>query len=164
MLPMNKLYEDVADFIRDRDEADEGNVVTGMDIRVQRDDVVLFAHDLSEKYEELVSVELVDTLTNAYYDSTNHRSKIRTEELHTNAETFVKTEHLKFLDAAKQTGAINMFGAKAQLQQRFKELNDFQAKCIISYWMNNFNAAGTKLKKDDVLDHIDDGIDLDGEE
>lgn len=69
MLPMNKLVEDVAEFITQREEEGLGNPVTGEDVRVQRDNVVLFANDMSDKYKELVSVELVDTLIVSYMDS-----------------------------------------------------------------------------------------------
>jgi len=55
MLPMNKLYEDVEAYVRERDEETAGSAVTGMDIRVERDNVVLFSNELSEKYDELVS-------------------------------------------------------------------------------------------------------------
>jgi hypothetical protein len=69
MLPMNKLVEEVAEFITQREEEGLGNPVTGEDVRVQRDNVVLFANDMSDKYKELVSVELVDTLIVSYMDS-----------------------------------------------------------------------------------------------
>ncbi|MCP4989375.1 MAG: hypothetical protein GY928_25950 [Colwellia sp.] len=154
-------------FIKERDDADEGNAITGMDIRVQRDDIVLFAHDLSEKYDALVSVELVDTMIIAFYDSTNHHSRARAEELHVGGVKIVEQKHLDFLDALRQTSSVDLFGAKIPLKNKFKYLDEFQAKCIISYWMNNYDNKGTKVpteKKDDILDHIDDGIDLDGDE
>lgn len=71
MLPMNKLVEDVAEFMRERREAVMGTPVGHEDVQTQRDEIVLFANDMSDKYEELVSVELVDTLIMTYEDSVN---------------------------------------------------------------------------------------------
>lgn len=71
MLPMNKLVEDIAVFVKDREEEVMGTPVGHEDVQKQRDEVVLFANDLSEKYAEHVSVELVDTLIVSYQDSLN---------------------------------------------------------------------------------------------
>ncbi len=66
MLPMNKLVEDVAEFIREREQ---GEVAAAETEEMLRDRIVLFANDLSEKYKEHVSVELVDSLMVSYQDS-----------------------------------------------------------------------------------------------
>jgi len=165
MLPMNKLYEDVEAYVRERDEETAGSAVTGMDIRVERDNVVLFSNELSEKYDELVSVELVDTLMSCVVDANTVEREL--DKIVAGDKVFINQSHLDFLDALQMTGSINLFGARIPLKNRFKELDEFQAKCILSYWMSNHDVKGTKLpeeKKDDVLDHIDDGINLDGEE
>ncbi len=66
MLPMNKLVEDIAIFMEER-EKEKGVVVKTEE--TLRSEVVLFANDLSEKYKEHVSVELVDSLIVSYCDS-----------------------------------------------------------------------------------------------
>jgi hypothetical protein len=69
MLPMNKIVEDIAEFVKNREAEVMGTPVGHEDVQEQRDEVVLFANELSEKYEELVSVELIDTLMVSYQDS-----------------------------------------------------------------------------------------------
>lgn len=69
MLPMNLIMEDIAEFVKRREEEVMGTPVGHEDVQKQRDEIVLFANELSEKYEELVSVELVDTLMVSYQDS-----------------------------------------------------------------------------------------------
>ncbi len=66
MLPMNKLVEDVALFMEER-EKEKGVVVKTEE--TLRNEVVIFANKLSEFYKEHVSVELVDTLIVSYCDS-----------------------------------------------------------------------------------------------
>ncbi len=66
MLPMNKLVEDVAAFMEAR--AKEAGVVVKTD-ETLRNEEVLFANELSEKYHEHVSVELVDSFIISYNDS-----------------------------------------------------------------------------------------------
>lgn len=71
MLPMNKLMEDVAKFVKEREKRVMGTPVGHEDVQKQRDEVVLFANEMSDKYEEHVSVELIDTLMTSYQDSIN---------------------------------------------------------------------------------------------
>ncbi len=66
MLAMNKLVEDVAEFIKKR-ESEKSVVIKTEEMLM--DEVVLFAHDLSEKHNEHVSVELVVNLMTSYQDS-----------------------------------------------------------------------------------------------
>lgn len=66
MLPMNKLVEDVAVFMEER-EKEKGVVVKTEE--TLRGEVVLFANELSEKHGEHVSVELVDSLIVTYNDA-----------------------------------------------------------------------------------------------
>ncbi len=66
MLPMNKLVEDVAIFMEQRESGEAAAAATE---KTLRDEVVLFANELSEKYKEHVSVELVDALIVSYQDS-----------------------------------------------------------------------------------------------
>lgn len=66
MLPMNKLVEDVRAFMIER-EKEKGVVVKTEE--TLRNEVVLFANQLSEKHSEHVSVELVDSLIVTYNDA-----------------------------------------------------------------------------------------------
>lgn len=69
MLPMNKLMEDIQTFMERREEEDEGVPCGSEKVQERREEVILFANEMSDKYEELVSVELVDTLMVSYADS-----------------------------------------------------------------------------------------------
>ncbi len=93
MLPMNKLMEDVIGFVKNREAEVMGapacseDVLKQMAIRlfctsgtVAREQVVLFANEMSDKYEEHVSVELVDTLVTSYQDSVDKLNNERREE------------------------------------------------------------------------------------
>jgi hypothetical protein len=51
---------------------------------------------------------------------------------------FVKDEHLEFLDHVREAGYTNMFGAAPYLIEEFLDLNRFQAKEILMYWMKSF--------------------------
>lgn len=51
----------------------------------------------------------------------------------------LKNEHLEYLDALREPGRTNMFGAPAYLQRRFKELKSFDdASAVVGYWMHTF--------------------------
>lgn len=63
---MNKLVEDVAEFIKQRKR---GEVAAAETEKIFSDKVVLFADDLSKKYKEHVSVKLVVALMTSYQDS-----------------------------------------------------------------------------------------------
>jgi hypothetical protein len=68
ILPMNKLLEDVTEFEKERER--ESFAVVKTDETLENE-VVLFAHDMSKKYETHVDVTLVKTLIRAYQDSIN---------------------------------------------------------------------------------------------
>lgn len=57
-----------------------GTPVGHEDVQKQRDEVVLFANEMSDKYEEHVSVELVDTLMVSYQDSLDKENDERKEK------------------------------------------------------------------------------------
>lgn len=46
-----------------------------------------------------------------------------------------KEEHFAFLDVLRETGSINMFGARPSLMAEFPELDDKDAATVLSYWM-----------------------------
>ncbi len=73
MLPMNKLFEDVSEFMKQRGREDPVVLKTEATLKSE---IVLFAHDLSKKHEELVSVELVEALIIACQDSANNFNQI----------------------------------------------------------------------------------------
>jgi len=53
-------------------------------------------------------------------------------------------EHLKYLDNLRKSGAVNMFGARSYLQDAFPELENNEAKNILSYWMKTFSERNAK--------------------
>jgi hypothetical protein len=54
--------------------------------------------------------------------------------------SFVKEEHLAFLDDLRESGITNMFGAPPYLRKAFKGLKEPQATQVVSYWMKTFGA------------------------
>ena len=54
--------------------------------------------------------------------------------------------HLLFLDAVRESGAINMFGAAAPLRDMFDELTRAEAREIHAYWMATFAERHGKVK------------------
>ncbi len=52
---------------------------------------------------------------------------------------FVLDDYLEFLDYAKKTHKINMFGARPYLMQEFPELTKQLAREVLIYWMRIFD-------------------------
>ena len=50
----------------------------------------------------------------------------------------VTDEHLNYLDALRESGATNMFGASAYLRSEFPELSKSESTKVLSYWMESF--------------------------
>jgi len=51
---------------------------------------------------------------------------------------FVQNEHLEFLDALRDSGITNMFGARPYLVNEFA-LSEDDAIQILMYWMETFD-------------------------
>lgn len=51
--------------------------------------------------------------------------------------SYVTDEQLEFLDDLRESGAINMFGAKPYIVGAF-DVTLGEARGILSYWMNSF--------------------------
>jgi len=51
---------------------------------------------------------------------------------------FVQDEYLSYLDAVRESGLINMFGAAPYLADEFPELDKRQARSVLQYWMQTF--------------------------
>lgn len=49
----------------------------------------------------------------------------------------VTTEHLTFLDALRESGETNMFGARPYIEAEF-DVSKREATEILSYWMKSF--------------------------
>ena len=47
-------------------------------------------------------------------------------------------EHRIFLNALRESGATNMFGAATFLVEAFPELSDREARAILMEWMRSF--------------------------
>ena len=50
---------------------------------------------------------------------------------------YVTDEHLTFLDELRESGIINMFGARPYLKEVF-ELGEKESRNILQYWMKTF--------------------------
>ena len=50
---------------------------------------------------------------------------------------YVTEEHLEFLNALRETGVTNMFGASPYLEKEFS-LDRKTARNILTYWMSTF--------------------------
>jgi hypothetical protein len=53
------------------------------------------------------------------------------------------TEHLEYLDALRDSGATNMFGAAPYLQEEFA-LSKAEARSILGEWMRTFSERHPK--------------------
>jgi hypothetical protein len=58
---------------------------------------------------------------------------------------FVTDEHLRFLDALRESGQTNMFGAAPYIADLF-EIPMQQARKILTYWMRTFTTRKQKGK------------------
>jgi len=50
----------------------------------------------------------------------------------------VKDTHLEFLDDLRESGIINMFGARPYIQDEFPELSKTEVEEVHNYWMESF--------------------------
>ena len=53
-------------------------------------------------------------------------------------ETTVKEEYLDYLDALRESGDTNMFGARPYLMEAYPELTAAEASGILMSWMKTF--------------------------
>ena len=49
-----------------------------------------------------------------------------------------ENKYYLYLDALRESGATNMFGATPYLREEFPELNKSEARAILSSWMETF--------------------------
>jgi hypothetical protein len=61
-----------------------------------------------------------------------------TEQVIIDRPEFVKNVYLKYLNAVRESGLTNMFGAVPYLVCEFPELDKRQARAVLSYWMRTF--------------------------
>lgn len=47
-------------------------------------------------------------------------------------------EHLEYLDDLRESGEVNMMGARSFLQNEFPDLSRQEAKSVLMYWMKSF--------------------------
>jgi hypothetical protein len=64
-------------------------------------------------------------------------------------ETKIKPEkmlenHLLFLDALRESGITNMYGARPYLERKFKTLTATECGDILGYWMQTFSERHKK--------------------
>ncbi|KKN68336.1 hypothetical protein LCGC14_0452120 [marine sediment metagenome] len=50
----------------------------------------------------------------------------------------LKDKHLEYLDALRESGDTNMYGAPWFLREEYPELNRKESHEILKYWMKNF--------------------------
>lgn len=51
---------------------------------------------------------------------------------------FVKDAYLRYLNAVRESGLTNMFGAAPYLVCEFPELDKRKARAVLMYWMQTF--------------------------
>lgn len=51
---------------------------------------------------------------------------------------FILDEHLEYLDALRESGQTNMFGARPYLASEYPDLTRAQASEVLTYWMRTF--------------------------
>ena len=73
----------------------------------------------------------------------NQKDECKTEE--EPRPEFVTDEHLRFLDALRESGKTNMFGAAPYIADLF-EIPMQQARKILTYWMRTFTTRKQKGK------------------
>ena len=71
----------------------------------------------------------------------NQKDESKTEE--EPRPDFVADEHLRFLDALRESGQTNMFGAAPYVAEAF-EIPMQQARKILTYWMQTFSTRKRK--------------------
>ena len=52
---------------------------------------------------------------------------------------YITDKHLDFLDALRESGKTNMFGAVSYLKKKFKGMSEARATETLSYWMKTFS-------------------------
>lgn len=58
---------------------------------------------------------------------------------------FCTDDHLEYLDALRESGVTNMFGATPYLEKAFKPLKkDNKARDVLLYWMSSFSERHPK--------------------
>lgn len=50
----------------------------------------------------------------------------------------VDEEHLEYLDALRESGVTNMYGASQYLVEDFPELSESNVRAVLTYWMQSF--------------------------
>ena len=51
----------------------------------------------------------------------------------------LREEHLLFLDALRESGATNMYGARPYLERKFRSLTGPECGEILAHWMRTFS-------------------------
>ena len=51
----------------------------------------------------------------------------------------VNEKYYRYLDALRESGAINMLGAAGHLDRAFRELNMSKARKILAQWMETYS-------------------------
>ena len=54
--------------------------------------------------------------------------------------SFVTDDHLCYLDALRESGVTNMFGATSFIKEEYPDLTEEQAKQVLKYWMKTFGS------------------------
>jgi hypothetical protein len=73
----------------------------------------------------------------------NQKDECQTEE--EPGPEFVTDEHLRFLNALRESGQTNMFGAAPYIADLF-EIPMQQARKILTYWMRTFTTRKQKAE------------------
>ena len=56
-----------------------------------------------------------------------------------NKPKYLKKKHLEYLDALRESGITNIYGATPYLQDEYLNLEKREASEILQYWMDTFS-------------------------
>lgn len=51
----------------------------------------------------------------------------------------IKPEYLTYLDALRESGVTNMYGAQPYLENQFPELDRTKSGTVLTHWMETFS-------------------------
>jgi len=66
----------------------------------------------------------------------------------------VTTQHLKYLDALRDSGVTNMFGASSYIVDRFG-VDKREAKDILAFWMNSYPYNYDEIAESANVEEVD---------
>ena len=97
--------------------------------------------ELRDAFTPAIIHGLDEALTSFIHnDKANIRrnAKPRENTMTTFKPSFIKDEHLRFLDVLRDDGKINMVGASEPLREIYDELSRSEAEQVLRFWMDTY--------------------------